>query len=353
MPLPRASHRAWRLALALVLLFAPAAGARAQRGGLAVQGTVVDSTAGAALGGVALELTGAAVRAVTQTDGAGRFRFVGIRPGTYTLTIRRIGYVARAPERLELARDTVLAVALSRVAREIATVLVRDSTTGIQGVVGTAAGMEPIPSARVQVAGVRGTFTSDSAGRFFIPIEKAGTYALRISREGYHQSLRTVEVANRRMTDGSALLDSAPPRASAILGANWEDLDQRQRWRTMNSALVSGFDLVGKGGTLTDALQMTPSFVSRGLRIGPSTCVFVDGVPRPGMPIDAIAPEQIEMIEVYGSGGEASGNLIKRWPSRVDCADGSRSAPVMGQTSMLGNSSRGFVRYAVIWLKRR
>jgi hypothetical protein len=261
--------------------------------------------------------------------------------------LRRIGYAIRAPEQLELTRDTILSPGLARLAREIASVLVRDSTTGIRGVIGTAAGLEPLGSARVQVAGVRGAFTSDSAGRFFVPLEKAGSYALRISKDGFHPSLRMVEVIGRRSADGSALLDSAPAKASAILAANWEDLDQRQRWRTMNSALVAGLDLTGRGGTLSDALQLTPSFAQRGLRLNGAACVFVDGVPRPGLSLDAIAPEQIEMIEVYGINGEPSGSLIRRWPAGVECAGSSRS------TTAPGISERGIVRFAVIWLKRR
>jgi hypothetical protein len=155
-----------------------------------------------------------------------------------------------------------------------------------------------------------------------------------------------VEVISRRSADGSALLDSAPARLSPILAANREDLDQRQRWRTMNSALISGLDLTGRGGTISDALLMTPSFAQRGLRVTGATCLFVDGVPPPGMPLDAIAPEQIEMIEVHGISGEPSGNLIKRWPAGVECAGGSRS------TTAPGISERGIVRFAVVWLKR-
>lgn len=333
------------LALLALLLLAPLSLAGAQRATLIVQGTVVDSATGAPLGGVSLELLGTSVRAVAQSDGAGRFRIGGLRPGGYTLVVRRIGYAVRTPEPLALAHDTTLSLGLARLAQGIASVVVRDSSTGIHGVVGTAAGLHPLASARVQVAGVRGTFTADSGGRFFVPLAKAGTYAVRISKDGYRPSLRMVEVTSRRSSDGSALLDSAPGRLSPILAANWEDLDQRQRWRTMNSALVSGLDLAGRGGTVSDALLMTPAFSQRGLRVNGATCVFVDGVPRPGLPLDAVAPEQIEMIEVYGPGGEPSGNLIKRWPDGVECANPSRS------TTAPGISERGIVRFAVVWLK--
>jgi hypothetical protein len=154
MPRPSAAGHAWRCALLLTLLLAPLAAAAGQRATLVVEGTVVDSSTGAPLGGVALEQIGTAVRAMTQTDGAGRFRIGSLRAGGYRLVVRPIGDGAPRAERLELARDTTLALGRSRLAREIASGLVHESVTGIQGVIGTAAGLEP-PRTRAGAGGRR------------------------------------------------------------------------------------------------------------------------------------------------------------------------------------------------------
>ena len=162
---------------------------------------------------------------------------------------------------------------------------------------------------------------------------------VRVRAPGFADQLFLVDVTRNQVADGSALLDVGVSRT--IPPILWKDLDQRLSRRTVNrTALVTGSELRRSGVTVTSALTASGTMVTKGIRIGPAACIFVNGQARPGMPLDAIRPEEITAIEVYSQRSDPAKLLIADWPRNMRCTS-------------TGLSSAGAPNavYIVIWTK--
>jgi hypothetical protein len=314
-----------------------------------VRGVVRDSATGRQLGGAIVELRWGPVRRAAQSDNDGEFQVGPVPPNHYRLIVRRLGFRAIERDFPIGAKDTSLVLSLIPIARDLDTVQVRAALMGIYGVVGTAEGLRPLAGARIEVLGEKRGMLTDTAGAFFVPIERTGVHLVRITRPGYEHLLFPVTIAKGRGVDASRLLDSAVA-AQPGLAMLWQDLDDRLGRRTMNSALVTGGELRRAGNYVTDALDRVGSFVSRGLFIADEVCVFLNGTPRPGMSLDVISVDRIEAIELYGSGDAAARLLADRWPARARCGNVLRSQGRRNQP-MTGARARAIARWAVVWLK--
>jgi hypothetical protein len=187
---------------------------------------------------------------------------------------------------------------------------------------------------------------TDSTGAFFVELKKPGTYVMRVSRPGYAPRVLSVDVPKNHTVETSTLLDSGNTEPKDAEGL-WQDFVSRVRMRGPNSALVSGSALRDAGGSVVDALRGSPAFTQRGLRIGPTTCVFINGRPSPGLPLNGVDITQIETIELYGAGGDATGSLARSWPHGTPCGTNIGENPVVGA----GNGTVT-AQVAVIWLRR-
>jgi hypothetical protein len=129
------------------------------------------------------------------------------------------------------------------------------------------------------------------------------------------------------------------------------ELNQRQRWRGNESAIVPRQELMrfGGEGTLTGSLRGASTIVDKGLVIGADACVFVNGEPKPGWPLDAFDITEIEAIEVYAGKSEMSNTLRARWPRGALCGSPSTATP--GQSALPRRP--GAVSMVVIWLRPR
>lgn len=309
-----------------------------------LSGTVIDSVTGNGLGGVVVSITQSAapgeILSSIQTDDTGRFRLTVRATGTYRVTFRRLGYTPLVlPSVVVSENTTLLPVRLSPTTQTLRTFSVVDTLSGIRGIVGVAHSFIPVANAEVQIAGIRRKISTDSIGVFFVPIDKPGTYLVRVSHPQFGATSRSAIVERKAVIELAVMLDST---AAGISGADWDDINQRQAWRRMNSATVDGGALSRYGGSVLDALSLSKTFVQSGMRIGNSLCVFVNGVPKPGLPIDAIRVEDIAFIELFGATGEGTGNLTRKWPPGALC--GVR----LGRQTRDG---RELVRYALVWTK--
>ncbi len=348
--------------LALASL-ATAQGARTARG------VVRDSASGTPLGGALVEFRSSAERRVDRTDEEGGFRIAGLPAGRYQLSVVRIGFREWRGEIEISARDGFLAVAMTAVPQRLDAFRVRGDISAIYGMVGSLPDLLPVTGVRVQVIGANTTQVTDSTGGFFIPVDPPGLYMVRMTREGYAERMLTIDVPRGRAVDASRLLDPGPSPAKGLDGL-YKDLDRRIRLRSgSSSALVPGSEIRRAGTSLIDALRASPTFNTRGFRFSDSTCVFVNGMPRPGVTPDAFLPEEIESVEVYGAvagyigsvrspgfaagaTGDKSGSLGDRWPPRAPCGynSGRRLAPM--STSPTGPMQSGTVKFVVIWLRK-
>lgn len=337
----RVTMRSCSAALGMLLLSNVAAAQQVQ-----VKGVVRDSVTGEPLAGALVDLRNDAFQVGARSNLRGEFRFYDVPRGDFRVTVRRIGFVATQRALRTADRDTSLTLALHAIVRELDTMRVIARGMSIYGVIGTTQGVRPLRDAKVQVMGLNRSVSTDSAGRFSIAMQKAGTYLVRVAHAGYTHQLLSVEVSAERSMETSTLLDTLLRRERGGTETLWNDFERRIVWRGPRSAIVPASELEQfEGTTLSDALNRSPTAFRRGLRIGTRTCVFIDGRPRPGWPIDAFRIENVDAVELYGIGADGTQSLWLAWPTRVPCSlpqGGALGEPVV---------PTGTAVYAVIWLK--
>lgn len=120
-------------------------------------------------------------------------------------------------------------------------------------------------------------------------------------------------------------------------------MDRRVEARGFGSAIVASEELQRHGGTLSTALQFSREVASKGFRINGPICVFLNGRPMPGWSMDAINPEEVAMIEVYGARGDPTNTLLT-WPVNGECGN----VPGAGSRATKSGLRPSFV---VIWTK--
>jgi hypothetical protein len=298
----------------------------AQRG-VDVVGVIRDSTTKQFVNGAVVEMAGLDTRYSARTDEEGEFRFRDVRPGAYRAVIRRIGYAMIRTEIIVEPNMKRIDVRMSPIPQTLGRVLVHGEGTGIYGQIGTSTELKPIPNALVFVAGSRDSVFTDSTGAYYLNLKKPGTFMVRVRAPGFNDELFVVQVKRNQVADGSRLLDVGTSRQiPAIL---WKDFDQRLSWSIVNkSALLPGSEVRRAGGDVSTALKHSGTMVANGMRLGPRVCVFVNGQPRPGYPLDGIRPEEITAMEAYGGRSEALSLLMADWPPNALCSEtGERSTP--------------------------
>ncbi len=332
------------LAVALALSATPTSTAVAQqlRPGLLV-GRVTDP-AGAPVADAILRATQGARTVLAEADGDGDFRLSGLAGGTWTIAVRRLGFRPVAVD-IEmpaegLRRDFTLERAISALDPQ----LIAAKWTGVRGIVGDARRIAPLAGARVRLLGSDATTGSDSAGAFALPLPGGREILLRVERVGFAARLISVAVPEDGYVELEVALDTVlqAPRDQWM----WRDLDQRLKFATPRSVQVSrdeieSTDAVSLGGALT----LSRSVASRGLVINRRACVFVNGVARPGYPVDAIRAGDVEFVEAYPPGTDLTRTLALRWPPGAECGvpDGTIQAHAAG--------ARQVVQFVSVWLR--
>lgn len=94
------------------------------------------------------------------------------------------------------------------------------------------------------------------------------------------------------------------------------------------------------------ALEQTPSLQVRGVIITCAACVFVNGQPPPGYPVDAIRADLVEYVEAFPVRTELSRTLQKRWPPNGVC--GAPGGDLAVQRAI--ESGQG-AQYVSVWLR--
>jgi hypothetical protein len=265
-----------------------------------------------------------------RSDRDGAFRFLGISPGSHELRILRIGFQPRDTTVTIIAGSTnEVIVSLTRLTslREVA---VSARRTGVYGIVLERDSLKPIEGARVELLGGRAGDTTDASGAFSMMAARSGTFLLRVS----HPMFDTRMVSVRAPVDSGVEIDIVMRPGGVPLPNTLEfglaDMAQRVNWATGagNATIVGRDELRDRGSLLEMALKLSPSVAKKGLMIDERACVFVDGVARPLLSINAVSAEDIESVEVYGARGDFTGTLAKMWPRGAICGNpNARAAP--------------------------
>lgn len=262
-------------------------------------GTVIDSATGRTLPGAIIQMADGVRSPSSRTDERGGFQ-LQLAPGTYQMLVRRIGYAPWSGSKTVSAGDSIT-IRLSPLPQSLRAVRVHGEGAGIYGEIAGLDGLDRIKGAKVQVAGANAKVETDSAGTFFVPVKRAGVYAIRITARGYAMDFFTVAVKENEVADASRYLLSAE-RSANIPEMAWAQFDDRIRWaQKTNYALVPGADIRRYHGSLREAVQSLGAQLGNGARLGDfPPCIFLDGIPRPGMLLEAISIDEVKAIEVYG-----------------------------------------------------
>jgi hypothetical protein len=143
----------------------------------------------------------------------------------------------------------------------------------------------------------------------------------------------------------AVLIDSGPsePKDRWV----WKDLAQRHTWSTPRSVRVARAELLASGAhNLLEALEHSPTVQANGLIFSRGACLFVNGQPRPGFPIDAIVADRVEYVEGYAVRGDLSRSLAQRWPANSECGAPGGDPAIRRAVE----SGRG-VQFVVVWLR--
>jgi Carboxypeptidase regulatory-like domain len=318
-----------------------------------IRGVVRNAADQSVVPSATLDLAGPRFSRRVRSDEAGRFHFGQVPNGSYRLLVLRVGF---APLRQDVQvgeSDADVTVVLTSEAESLNAIVTKANVTAIYGGIGAvgpstnAQGektMTAVAGATVQVLGARKQVQTDSLGLFFIDVGKPGRFLVRVTSPGLATQLYTVDVPRNKAVDASRLLDSArtePPNGRAFL---WNEMDRRINMRTMNSALVSGAELRERGGSFIDAVQGTKSMSSKGMRIGAETCVFIDGLPKPNLSLDAMRIEDVEAVELYAANGDITQLLKSSWPG-APCGQTNRYVPT-------DNRAIPVAKWVVVWTSR-
>ncbi len=312
-----------------------------------IKGAITSAVDNAPLSGATVELSSARFTRRLRTDDGGQFRFGSIPAGSYRLNVLRLGYAPLTRQVAVADDDAELRITLEPDARALGAIVTKANVTAIFGGIGAAGlsrnasgerGLAAVPGARVQVLGSGVETETDSVGRFFLEVGKPGRYLVRATSPGLVPQVYPVDVPKNKAVDASRLLDSARVEQAERPEYLWKEMDKRLGLRSFNTAVVTGDEVREYGGTLYTALQRSSGVTSRGLRLTGAECVFVDGIHRPFFKLDAIRPEEVEAIEVYGNRGETTQTL--RNSMKGSCGDGHRQ------------TNTNAVVYVVIWTVR-
>jgi hypothetical protein len=309
-------------AIAIAALIAGAS-ARAQATG-EIRARVLDE-AGAPVVDAQVELTPGARRALSDEDGA--FVFTQVAAGSYTLQIRRIGYQPQSVKVDVGARATSSpAIAMVAIPRVLDSIRVFEKANGLR-YTGTVIDERsaPVEGAVVMVAGKARELRTDANGHFSVEGFAAGTVVARVRKIGFAPQLHSLELVRSR-TD-SIRMKHLPQTLAAVevmaksgFGKDtfaYKDLDQRMRWKSEKSYVVSREEFDQQGSAdLANAIRYSVTGGRYGGTLShpmPDGCVIINGDRAlKDWPLTAFFADEVEAVEVYPPKSDASGSLDMR-----------------------------------------
>lgn len=311
------------LALAGALLTATPLSAQQLRPGLLV-GRVLDSD-GAGVSDVVLRATQGPRTILAYSEGDGDFRLGGLGGGMWTVSIRRLGFRPLAVE-VELPGDGLRRnFTIERTTATLDPALVSANWSGVRGLVGDARRVTALAGASVRLLGSDATVGTDSSGTFALPLPGGRDVLLRVERAGFTTRLVSASVPAEGYVELDIALDTAA-RASRDYWI-WRDLDTRLKFATPRAVQVSREEIAATdAGSLGAALARSRSVARVGIRITQRACVFVNGIAKPGYPVDAIDADDVEFVEAYPPGTDLTRTLVMRWPPGGECGVPDRTA---------------------------
>jgi hypothetical protein len=289
-----------------------------------IRARVLDA-AGAPVSDAQVELTPGARHALSGDDGA--FVFTQLKAGAYTLQIRRIGY---EPQTVSVdvgaAGAAQPAITLVAIPRVLDSIRVSERANGLR-YTGTVLDERsaPIEGAIVMVPGKAREIRTDANGRFSVEGFGAGTVLARVRKLGFAPQLHTLQIVSSkadsiRMKRLAQNLSAVEVMAKSGFGKDtfaYRDLDERMRWKSEKSYVVSREEFDQQGTTdLSNALRYSVTGGRYGGTLShpmPDGCVIINGErAMKDWPLTAFFADEVEAVEVYPPKSDVSGTIEAR-----------------------------------------
>jgi hypothetical protein len=308
---------------ALCAILATARVARAQNTG-DIRSRIVDQ-AGAPVSDVQIELAPAQRHTLSDDDGA--FAFTVVPRGSYTLNIRRIGYEPVTVKVDVTPRATAAPViALVAIPRVLDSIRVFEKNNGLR-YTGTVLDdrSAPIEGVSVMVPGKARELRTDGAGHFSVEGFGKGTVMARVRKIGFVAQLHAIQL-DRDLVDTIRLKrlpqNLTPVQINAQSGFGkdsfaYRDLDERMRWKSEKSYVVSREEFEKQGTTdLATAIRYSVTGGKYGgtlARPMPDGCILINGERAlRDWPLTAFFADEVEAVEVYPPKSDVSGTIEPR-----------------------------------------
>ena len=237
----------------------------------------------------------ASLRRRTMTTASGAFRFNDVKPGTYAVTARRIGFVAQQGMVVVGADGGVATFCLLPTIHGLAPVVSTAKRGGLSGVVGDTA-FNILRDVEISVVNGGRHVVDDSTGAFFIDL-KPGRYVVQFKRPGFGSRLVSVTIPN---DSGRKMLVWLAPVSAGEQNREAAAADEL-KWR-LDKAVNSRSQLYTREDlnrtSATDLLQLANMATVGG--VSDNCSVMIDGGPRI-MKVWELKTADLEMFEAYES----------------------------------------------------
>ena len=315
------THEFRKLACAAVAAFIAMSTAGAQGD---IRGRITDEV-GAPVVDARLVLSPGDRRTLSDDDGS--FSFLQLKPGSYSLDVRRIGYQPQTVKFEVGARATASAVVkLVAIPRVLDSIRVSEKANGLRytGVV-LDERSAPMEGAIVMVPGKARELRTDASGRFSVEGFAAGTVIARVRKLGYVPQLHSLDL-DRSLVDSIRMkrlaqnLSPVQKTTQSGFGKDtfaYRDLDERMRWKSEQSYIVSRQEFDEQGTTdLANAIRYSPTGGRYGGTLShpmPNGCIIINGERAlRDWPLTAFHADEVETVEVYPPKSDATGSLEVR-----------------------------------------
>jgi hypothetical protein len=229
-------------------------------------------------------------RRKVTTNSQGQFTIADLDPGSYPITVRRIGYEPGTAVVDVTSNGANPRICIDVEPEPLAPLVTSVPRGGLAGTVGDAS-YAMLPGAQVGAIGGGRTAITDSAGNFFLDL-KPGTYGLQVGKKGYGTRFVSVTIPKDSGRKVTIWLMPTTPGQQRRQAYGHDSL----RWRLLEKGtfhnLFSAEDL---SKTSMDVAQVVANRV-----VAPpnDNCeAIVDG--EYPLPLWAIDKSEIELMEVY------------------------------------------------------
>lgn len=203
--------------------------------------------------------------------------------------------------------------------------------------------------------------TTAGDGRFSLPDLGEGAWSVLVRIDRYQSRIVPAYVPRDGGVEITVVLDSTIADYQRRDDDQLRGISERLRNAVNPSTLVGTQELLESGmKDVNGALRFTPATLSRGMVLRDDvTCVYMDGVPRPGMTAKEIPVDDVQAVEVYGATTRPLPLMqLAPWPKGTFCGTGRREGPTQqptdrpsGERTPRSTDVDNIARLIVVWTR--